>query len=177
MDPGIDLSTADRAVLIAIIARQKTSIERLEKRIAQLEGRAQSGGCPADARSKIQGRPEASPAPETTPASASRLCPPSHDAYPTGGAYGGHCPDCGTPLSGGWNQRTREVIGLPQVPAQVTEYVYIARTCPRCRRRCIPPAQLDGVVLGQQRLGVNLISLIATLREEPDCPLAPSNGI
>ncbi len=60
---------------------------------------------------------------------------------------------------------------LPVVPVQVTEHVYIARTCPACRRRCTPPAELDGVVLGQQRLGVNLLSLIATLREEGRLPI------
>ena len=81
------------------------------------------------------------------------------------------CPDCGTHLTGGWTQRTREVIELPVVPVQVTEQVCIARTCPACRRRCIPPAQLDGVALGRQRLGVNLISRIATLREEGRLPI------
>ena len=60
---------------------------------------------------------------------------------------------------------------LPVVPVQVTEHVYLARTCPACRRRCTPPAVLDGVVLGQQRLGVNLLSLIATLREEGRLPI------
>ncbi len=44
MDPEIDLSTADRDVLITIIARQRAIIERLEKRIAQLEGQAKPGG-------------------------------------------------------------------------------------------------------------------------------------
>ena len=82
-----------------------------------------------------------------------------------------HCPDCGTQLSGGWTHRTREVIDLPQVPVEVTEHVYMARICPGCRRRCLPPTQLDGVVMGQQRLGVNLISLIATLREEARLPI------
>ena len=90
-----------------------------------------------------------------------------------------NCPDCGTHLTGGWVQRTREVIELPVVPVQVTEHVFIARTCPVCRRRCILPAQLDGVVMGQQRLGVNpesssgqaLISLIAMLREDARLPI------
>ena len=80
------------------------------------------------------------------------------------------CPDCGTQLSGGWTQRTREVIDLPQVPVQVTEHAYIARTGPQCRRRCLPPAQQDGVALGQQRLGVNVVSLIAARREEARLP-------
>ena len=71
------------------------------------------------------------------------------------------CPDCRTGLAGGWVQRTREVIELPQVPAQVTEHVYIARACAQCRRRCVLTAQPHGVALGQQRLGINLLSLIA----------------
>ena len=81
------------------------------------------------------------------------------------------CPDCGTRLSGGWTQRTREVIELPQAPVQVIGHVYITRACPRCRRSCTPGAQLDGVVLGRQRLGINLVSLIAALREEARLPL------
>ena len=89
-----------------------------------------------------------------------------------------HCPDCGTRLSGGWAQRTREVIDLPQVPAEVTEHVYIARTGPACRRQCVPSSQLDGMVMGRQRLGINpesssgqaLMSLIAALREEARLP-------
>ena len=82
-----------------------------------------------------------------------------------------NCPDCGTHLTGGWVQRTREVIELPVVPVQVTEHVFIARTCPVCRRRRVPTAQLDGAALGRQRLGVNLISRIATLREEGRLPI------
>ncbi len=44
MDTEIDLKTADRDVLIAIIVRQQAIIERLEKRIAQLEGQAKARG-------------------------------------------------------------------------------------------------------------------------------------
>ena len=44
MDREIDLKTAYRDVLIAIIVRQQAIIERLEKRIAQLEGQAKPSG-------------------------------------------------------------------------------------------------------------------------------------
>ena len=81
------------------------------------------------------------------------------------------CPQCGTGLAGGWVQRTREVIDLPLVPAQVTQHVFIARTCPVCERRRTPQADLGRVVLGKQRLGVNLLSRIAALREEGRLPL------
>ena len=53
MDTEIDLTTATRDVLIAIIAQlqatvleQQRVIERLQRRIAELEGQAKSGGPP-----------------------------------------------------------------------------------------------------------------------------------
>jgi len=81
------------------------------------------------------------------------------------------CPDCGVPLSGGTVKRTREVIEITPTPVGVTEHVYLARRCPHCRRRWTPPAELGGVALGRQRLGLRLVSLIATLREEGRLPL------
>ena len=179
MDSETDLSTADRDVLIAIvirqeaiIARQQAIIEGLEQRVAQLEGRAK----PSGARGMPGVKPEASQKPAQPKAprqprphgfARRRMTPTRRVEHVVD-----HCPDCGTLLSGGWTQRTREVIELPQVPAEVTEHVYIARDCPGCRRRCVPPAQMDGVVMGQQRLGINLVSLIATLREEARLPIA-----
>ena len=87
------------------------------------------------------------------------------------------CPDCGTGLAGGWTQRTREVIEVPVAPAEVTEHVFVARVCPVCERRRTPKADLGGVVRGQGRLGVNLVSLISlislivALREEGRLPI------
>ena len=82
------------------------------------------------------------------------------------------CPECGTGLAGGWVQRTREVIDVPPTPVEVTEHVLLARRCPTCERRRVPRLALDGVAVGRrQRLGVNLMSLIATLREEERLPV------
>ena len=80
------------------------------------------------------------------------------------------CPACGSRLCGGWVKRTREVIEVAVAPATVTEHVYLARRCARCRREWLPTAALDGVAVGRQRLGVGLVSLIATLREEGRWP-------
>ena len=63
-------------------------------------------------------------------------------------------------------RRTREVIEVPVAPVQVTEHVFVARVCPVCGRHRVPKATLNGVVVGLQRLGVNLVSIIVTLREE-----------
>ena len=178
MDTEIDLTTTTRDVLIAIIAQlqatvleQQRVIERLQRRIAELEGQAKSGGPPRmpglKPSSGRQPPAQQQPRKQRRHGFARPRMTPTHRVE----HVMENCPDCGAHLSGGWTQRTREVIELPVVPVQVTEHVYIARTCPACRRRCTPPAELDGVVLGQQRLGVNLLSLIATLREEGRLPI------
>ncbi len=178
MDTEIDLTTTTRDVLIAIIAQlqatvleQQRVIERLQRRIAEVEGQAKSGGPPRmpglKPSSGRQPPAQQQPRKQRRHGFARPRMTPTHRVE----HVMENCPDCGAHLSGGWIQRTREVIELPVVPVQVTEHVYIARTCPACRRRCTPPAVLDGVVLGQQRLGVNLLSLIATLREEGRLPI------
>ena len=178
MDTEVDLTTADHGVLIAIIAQlqatvleQQRVIERLQRRIAELEGQAKPGDplrMPG-LKAKSARKPPAQQGPrkQRRHGFARPRMTPTHRVE----HVVERCPDCGAHLSGGWTQRTREVIELPVVPVQVTEHVYIARTCPACRRRCTPPAVLDGVVLGQQRFGLNLLSLIATLREEGRLPI------
>ncbi len=83
-----------------------------------------------------------------------------------------HCPICGLALVGGSVKRRREVIEVPLVPAVVTEHVYLERCCPHCHTRHTPPVALTGAVVGRQRFGVALVSLIATLREEARLPIA-----
>ena len=178
MDTEIDLTTASRDVLIAIIVQQQAVIAelqvmmvRLERRVAELEGQAKPGGPPRmpglKSSSGRQPPAQQQPRKQRRHGFARRRMTPTHRVEHVVES----CPDCGTHLTGGWVQRTREVIELPVVPVQVTEHVFIARTCPACRRRCIPPAQLDGVALGRQRLGVNVLSRIATLREEGRLPI------
>ena len=170
MDSEIDLNTADRNVLIGIISQQQAIIEGLEKRVARLEGNAKP-----DASRRMPGlkpktgrkpaRPKGSRKPRRHGFARTRMTPTQRVEHVME-----QCPGCGTRLSGGWTQRTREVIDLPQVPVQVTEHAYIARTCPLCQRCCAPPTELDAIVLGRQRLGINLISLVAALREEARLP-------
>lgn len=72
------------------------------------------------------------------------------------------CPRCGTGLSGGWVHRRVQVIDVP-VPQQawVTEHVLLARHCPVCRCRCLPPPPaLPAGRVGQCRFGPRLLAAI-----------------
>lgn len=114
MDGEIDLRTADRDVLIDIIVRQQSIIERLEKRIAQLEGRAKakgSGRMPG-LKPKSNRKPDQSKKPRQRRPhgfARARMTPDQRVEHVLD-----RCRDCGTQLSRGWTQRTREVIELPQ---------------------------------------------------------------
>lgn len=191
MDTDGDVSAASREALLALIgeqratitaqatrlaeqatrlAEQEATIAELQRRITALEQRLAARGGPG-----MPGNKPAStrPAPPLKPRQKrargfgrARLTPTEtvRHAVET-------CPACGTHLVGGWVQRTREVIEIPIVPVRVIEHQYLARTCPVCRKRCVPSVELTGMVLqNRQRLGSGLVSLIATLREEGRLP-------
>jgi transposase len=170
MDSELDLTTASRETLLAIIAELRATIAQLQQQVSALEARLNTRSSP--------GMPGNKPAStRSAPRKAARKRRPHGFArvrmVPTQRVEHAVevCPDCGSHLSGGWVQRTREVVEIPVVPVQVTQHVIIARVCPSCERRRVPKAQWDGVVAGQQRFGVNLVSLMVTLREEGRLPL------
>ena len=161
METGLDL--AIRETLLAIIAEQQgvitgqqRAIAELRQRVESLEARLSGGGLGARmpghkpaARRKKPAEQEKKPRkkrqhgfarPRMEPAGRVVHAPES-------------CPECHTTLSGGWVQRTREVIELPVCPAEVTEHVFIARRCPLCRKRRLPQDPLKGLAVGRQRLG------------------------
>lgn len=180
-----DLTTADRDRLLAIIAEQDALLEQqqatiaqlqatigeLQKRIAALESRLGGGGSVG-----MPGNKPATAQPTRRPKEPRKKRPhgfarvrmePTERVEHAVDA----CPDCGTHLCGGWVQRTREVIEVPIVPVRVIEHVFIARECPLCGTRCVPTEEvLDDVVVGPQRFGVSLVSLVTTLREEGRWP-------
>ena len=82
------------------------------------------------------------------------------------------CPDCGYLLRGHSVARTREVIDLPPPPpVVVTAHQILKRYCPVCQRWQVPSPEWRGPVLGQGRLGVRLVSLMAYLRTEARLPV------
>ena len=170
MDTAVDLSTASRETLLAVIAELRATNAQLQQRVAALEARLNTRGSPGMPGNKP---PSGRPGPRKAPCKRRphgfarvRMAPTQRVEHAVA-----VCPDCGTHLVGGWAQRSREVIEIPVVPVQVTEHVFVARVCPVCERRRVPKVALGGVVVGQQRFGVNLISLMVTLREEGRLPI------
>lgn len=74
-----------------------------------------------------------------------------------------HCPDCGKKLSGGYEQSRHQVIEIPREPVSIIEHVIIGRRCGYCGKVHIPKLGISDGVVGKMRLGVRLMSLIATL--------------
>jgi transposase len=170
MDPELDLTTASRETLLAIIAELRATIAQLQQRVAILEARLTirgSPGMPGNKPASSRSAPRKA-ARKRRPHGFARVCVAPTQRVEHAVEV---CPDCGTHLCGGWVQRTREVIEIPVIPAQVTEHAFIARICPICERRRVPKVDWGGVVVGKQRFGVNLVSLMVTLREEGRLPL------
>ena len=116
MDTEIDLTTATRDVLIAIIAQlqatvleQQRVIERLQRRIAELEGQTKPGdplrmpGLKAKSARKPPAQQQ--PRKQRRHGFARPRMTPTHRVE----HVMENCPDCGAHRSGGWTQRTREV--------------------------------------------------------------------
>ena len=194
----VDLGTASREALLAVIARQQREILRLQQTVAEQQAEiAQLRATVADQRVTIErlearvrdleagggpGGPRGMPGLKAKQAPAE---PSKRERKRRARGFGRtrgeptdvvvhaleRCPDCGSALDGGTPKRSRQVLELEPSPLQVVEHVYLERTCPRCHRRWTPKAALPGVVAGQQRLGVGLVSLIATLREAGRLPV------
>src|SRR3990172_1853805 len=73
------------------------------------------------------------------------------------------CPDCGKRLEGGWEHSRRQTIEIPETPVRIIEHVLIARRCGICGKVHIPKLGVEDGVIGKMRVGVRLMSLIATL--------------
>ncbi len=83
-----------------------------------------------------------------------------------------HCPTCNLRLGGISLARVREVIELPAPPpVEVIHHRIFKGWCAQCQQWHEAPVDVQAEVLGQGRLGVRLVSLIATLRTVMRLPI------
>lgn len=92
---------------------------------------------------------------------------------PTSTVFHSHqlCPDCGGTLGKPSVCYSRQIIDIPILPASITEHVVFKRYCFSCKKRFHPTPDLSSYVVGKYRIGINLMALIATMREEERMPL------
>jgi transposase len=168
----LDLTSASREELLALIAQQAEIIAQLQARVHALEERLNSRGGPGMPGNKPVALKSKGPkaARKKRDHNHARQC-----LTPTESVEHAveSCPACGTTLCGGWVQRTRQVVEIPVSPVRVIEHRFLARICPVCNKRRVPRASavLSGVTIGRQSFGINLVSLILTLREEGRLPM------
>jgi transposase len=82
------------------------------------------------------------------------------------------CPDCGHPLTGGWEYSSHEVIDVPVQPVTVTRHVRLMRQCGVCGRRVVPKREtLDDGSVGQHRFSARVMSLVAYWHHQCRLPL------
>ncbi len=167
----MDRTTASRSELLQLIDEQQLTIARLEARIAELEARLGGGnprGMPGHKpQQTVSVRPKRPR--KRRPHGFGRV---RATTVTTQVAHAlDACPQCGYALRGGSVKRTREVLEVAPAPVQVIEHQYVERVCPQCGRRVVPRVDLSGVVAGHQRLGIELVSLIASLREVGRLPI------
>jgi transposase len=153
------------------ITQHEATIAILTQRIKELEARPSGGAGPT-------GMPGIKPASRNRPPRKEERKPRSQGyarrrSVPTEQVEHklDKCPECQTPLQGGSVHHRREVIEIPVAPAKIVEHVYIGRECPKCQKRRVAEVELEGEVFGHCRFGINLMSLITTLKEEGRLPV------
>ncbi len=146
------------------IRTQQEALARLEARVADLEQRP-----PPWAKAKTPPRPA-----KERKKRASEHNKGRRRAEPTQiveHAYE-RCPDCAYALRGRSVAWSRQVIELPEpAPVAIIEHRGLKRYCPVCQKWQTPRVDLAGVVLGQSRLGVRVVSVLGWLRARLRLPL------
>lgn len=167
------LDTLSREELLALVRSQAALIEQLQQQVLTLNKqieqlRAQLPGAKPPAFVKANRAPrQEKPRKKRTQQFVRPREEPTQVRYHARA----RCPDCGQLLQGGWEHRRRQLIEIPKSPAVITDHVVMARHCGVCNKRCLPELDLSDQVLGQHRVGLRLMSLIAYLRQVGRLPL------
>ena len=168
----LDLDIASREELIQLNLQLIAQLQLLQERVKQLEAELESvrgGGSKSDPPNFVKAnRPTRNKKKRKKRAHgfARKL------DYPTARVEHAldQCPDCQVSLRGRRVIKSRQVIELPPVQAQVIEHVLVERCCPKCHKRWRPPLDLSAAAVGNQRFGISVQAEVALLREQCRLP-------
>lgn len=169
----IDLEKASREELIQLNSQLLAQLQVLQERVKQLEAEVQSsrggGGSNSSpplwvkpnrpSRKKKKRKPRAHGFARKLDQVTARIEHALED-----------CPECQVALTGHRVIKTRQIIELPPVQAQVIEHQLIQRVCPRCHKCWAPSVDFASLAVGQQRFGISVQAEVALLREQCRLP-------
>lgn len=168
----MDLSTVPRGELLRLIYQLQDEVKLLKAEIAELRSRLppgpqSEGKTVLPSFVKLNTKPKAHERKKREHGYGRVLDLPTRRIFHSLES----CTGCGGPLGKPSVAYTREVVDVPASVAEVTEHVIFKRLCPLCHKRVYPKVDFTNQVVGKSRLGVNLASLVTTLREEFSLPL------
>lgn len=171
----MDLNTAPRAELVALVYELTDRVFLLEGEIARLKellhqkgtGDGPAKNLPDFIKANVK-KKRATPRKQRDKAFVRIKEEPTERVFHSLSV----CPDCGRKQLGKPTVvYTRQVIDLPVASYTVTEHVVCKRWCYKCKRTFIPGVDLSKVAFGKKRIGVNLASHIILMRDRLRLPV------
>lgn len=168
----MELNTAPKSELIRIIYKQQDKIVALETQIAELRSRLNNQGpkqkttLPSWVKPNIKTKKNR-PKKKRDHGFGRKLDIPTKQLFHSYNV----CPDCGGNLGKPAVSYSRQTLDIPESPVEVTEHVIFKRWCVHCKKRVAPKINLKELVVGQQRIGIRLMSVISMLKEACRQPL------
>lgn len=168
----MDLLSAPRSELIRIIYEQQDKIAALEAQLVEMKARfneqdpKQQNKPPSWVKPNIKNKKKGSRKKRELNFGR-KLDTPTKQIFHSFDV----CPDCGGRLGKPAVSYTRQTIDIPPANVEITEHVIYKRWCFTCKKRFIPKVDLKDTVVGQQRIGIRLMSIITMLKEACRQPL------
>lgn len=169
-----ELHSFSKSQLIVLIMKLFDEVDLLKVRIIELEDKLSGKGDSGDQKNKIPLWVKSNVKTKTKHKRKQRTGvfvrtkdTPTHNmfhSYET-------CPNCNGHLGKPSIAYSRQIIDIPVVSATITQHTVFKRYCFSCRQRFYPTPNLSQYIFGKYRIGISLMALITTMREEERLPI------
>lgn len=163
----MDLATAPRAELVKTIYDLQDQVKLLQAQIAELRSSLKDQGpkdqekLPSWVKPNVKRR-KTGKRKHRTQGFARKLDMPTKQVFHSLST----CPTCGDGNLGKPSvSYTRQTIDIPPVTVEITEHVVFKRWCGNCHKQIAPTINLTGTVIGQQRFGIKIMSMVSMFKE------------
>jgi hypothetical protein len=154
------LEQLSKEELVDLVLRMAQQNDQLVKRVDELEKRLGKGDPPAFVKANRPDRQKKERKKRNL-----HFCRKREKPTKTAVHVPADCPDCGRKLKDGWLAYRRQVIDIKPTPVEITEHEVYGRYCGVCGKNVVPKLDLSRQVLGAHRVGIELMSLVAYLKE------------